>query len=267
MSLIKKLTGVTYGGGVKIRRDAVIDDGTLFLFDFANPHCSPLTGTLAVGATIANLVDGAPVATGAGAGTATFGTKGLTFNGSDAMRVDMGTTYSLASTDHDFLIIIWLSFPAARLATDVGVFGLAFSNADCECLVRQNGADSLLMYADGHQAYWAGSVGNITLPTGVAVAPKQYAMAWVKTVGGANIETYIDGVFQKSTFYADSDLSAVVGSNNGSRMGGGASQQYGGATKWKGTIHRVLKEDLTVSGATAAAQVLLDYNRNSTRFV
>lgn len=266
MSLIKKLTGVAYSGGVKIRRDKVINDGTQFLFDFANSFCSPLTGSLAVGTTIANLVDSAPVATAAGAGTATFGAKGLVFDGTSAFRLDLGTTYSLVSADSDFLFVIWMSHPETRNTADQGIFGNAYAATDCEFLVRQNGANTLIMYADGHVAYWADSTASIVLPTTTATGPTQYALAWVKTTGGANIEAYKDGVLQKVTFYADSDLT-LTGSTNGVRLGGGAAQQSGSATPWKGTVHRAFKENLTISGATAATQVALDYARNSTRFV
>lgn len=266
MSLIKKLTGIAYSGGVKVRRDKVINDGTQFLFDFANSFCSPLTGSLAVGTTIPNLVDSAPVATAAGSGTATFGAKGLVFDGTSAFRLDLGTTYSLVSADSDFLFIVWLSFPASRNATDQGIFGNAYASGDCEFLVRQNGANSFIMYADGHAAFWADSTGSIVLPTTTATGPTQYALAWVKTTGGANLEAYKDGVLQKVSFYADSDLS-MTGSTNGVRLGGGAAQQSGGSIAWKGTVHRALKENLTLSGATAASQVALDYARNSTRFV
>lgn len=276
-SLIIKSSGtITDVSQPTAKRDRLLNSGSIFMYDLARPFCVDLTVTPVEGATVNNLVAGAPAAIlkvpTAGDLVAVAG-KGIRLKATtNKGRIQLGapTDFFQANLGHDFLIISWVTFPASDPGG--GHIGMIFSK----------GADSAVYAPVGPwlAARYVGSGGNpdqqgkfdssgtngVTInsantePDPVSPAGlHQFAMAKI----GANVQFYRDGVAIGAA-QAWSAGSPLAANSNPFDWGNHATNEIAP----RGMIlHRILAEDLTVSGKTAAAQVAADYSQNTGRFV
>lgn len=249
-------------------RDEVLNAGSIFCHDFADPYCWLPTAPVVNSAEIANLVDGAPVATLVKPGAALdyLADRGFQKTATDNthyIKLGNALDYFQTNLDHDFAVIIWATLPAAdpsstggfllRKCTgtnnaapgiQIGVSGgyatimlvdVKFSNNTANRDARYNGA---IGSAPGLHQFGVVRVGTTLsiVYDGALVAPTPIAAIATMTANAAPITL---GAQPTSSFTAIDDV----------------------------ILHRALAEDLTVSGLSAAAVVAADYAANSGRFV
>lgn len=251
----------------KLTRSPLINDGSLFLFDFTDDYCNPnADGPLKAGDAFKNMVGGADgllTSTVSGAANAA-GKTGITavggYSASNPSQIKLGGP--VATLGKAFVSIFW---------------------------IRQTGIvpspnENQVMFGDRQKATpnniaWAvlaGLSGKVPLAQQRAASPArnvqtngvvdgygfdkitQYAVSWTP---GANSSA--DGTL---TFYADG---AVVGSSTAS-FSGDALVVTGEAPHINlfvpGKYYLAYMERLDLSGRTALQAVQADYELNKTRF-
>ncbi|MCA8183841.1 hypothetical protein [Burkholderia vietnamiensis] len=231
-----------------LAKDAIINAGSMFLFDFLHPDCNAnAVGALSAGATFSNLVDGKPVGSVAGAGgdaTLTNTGGGLSFAGTTGARfVDLGKTYAMAAVNHPNVVIAWAKAVAPVNNSGVVSLGSAIATRQYTIEASSAGASMAINGQNGG--------GSFAMPAGAS----QFALAWSPTgILQAFINNTLVAQVKDDTVLIDySAYSTRVGVDPATVM-------------WKGMIYRVYQEDLAVSGMTAAAVVANDFAANNGRF-
>ncbi len=248
--------------------DSIINHGSLFLYDFLRSGSwDPAVDVVANNAAVRNLVPGAPSArlkipnsgdlifqSGVGGG---FKLKTSVALGRVQLGGDAGTDYFQADLAHDFLLICWVTYPAADPGGHVGFLLTKGTSAGYggpgPQLARRwdSGGD---MYGKMSAATSAG-----TGTTGLGAPNGRHQLAIAKV--GSNTVLFKDGA---QVYSAATGSPALAANSTPLNFGnGGAAGQYAAP----GTIlHRVYGEDLTLSAATAAGQVAADWATNAARF-
>lgn len=257
MSLILKTSSVFTAAGLpRLYRDSILNAGSLCLFDFANTYCFPKQAAPVSGDTFVNLVDGAPGGVVANYSNA-FGFAGggifiPGYGGATSSYIDLGDNYNLSALGSpDFLQIAWVKQDAASYDTvsNQGIWGRSndISTANCQFHLEMNSQLS------GRVSNGTTNV-NPVAGSGFAapIAKTQIAQAWVNGV----LYIYANGVLVSSA-----GIAGPLNNPAGARAKIGAIQNF-----WKGYVYRTYLENLTVSGKSAATQVLADYNANVSRF-
>ncbi|WP_175992600.1 hypothetical protein [Burkholderia vietnamiensis] len=231
-----------------LAKDAIINAGSMLLFDFLHPDCNANgVGSLAAGATFTNLVTGQPAGTVAGSGgdaTLTNTGTGLSFAGTTGARyVNLGKTYAMAASNHPYVVIAWAK--AVAPGNNAGVVSLGSAIATRQYSLEASSSGSA-MSINGQNGGASGA-----MPAG----PAQFALAWSPTgMIQAFINNTLIGQVGDATSLTDySAYNTNVGVDPATVM-------------WKGMIYRVYQEDLALSGMTAAAVVANDYAMNNGRF-
>ncbi|MBO0951218.1 hypothetical protein [Fibrella forsythiae] len=256
MGLIVKLSGTTFTDPTlpKLYRDSILNAGSMLLFDFKTlatyaGGVAPAAGMLANGFAMNNLVDAAPAATVNGATVAYNAAGAIEFNGSG--NLTFGDNYNLASSNADFLNIMWIKMTAASAAY-AQLFGRSTTTTAGNTQYRLDmGADGLTPRGS---AGGANNIGTVTIPPTSAQALNTVFQVAYSRVGTA-INAYWNGIkIRDYTAFNETGLANPATTPN---MGGGV----------KGLVYRAYMENLTVSGKNPLAQVQADYAANSARFV
>jgi hypothetical protein len=268
VSVIDRLsTNFTDTSLPKLYRDTILNSGSRYLFDFLDSYSNPnADGALSAGAVFKNMVDGAPDGEFVGAaaianlaGKAGLSMPGVGSGGSVTSYIDLGVGYDMAALDHDFLDIVWFKTPASGLVTgfpQILVLG-AFGGESTLQLSLSGGTD--------------GNTPRFSVANSAGVATTRSAAAG--TGGGARAQMAVSRVGNTVTLYVNGAQISTTSAFTGTLYSAAGQSAKLGAG-YKGTIYRVLKEDLTLSGAEAGrtpaaqalAQVAADFAANSARF-
>jgi hypothetical protein len=250
----------------QVKKDAVLNAGSLFLIDFLRLGCwNPATDVVANNAPVRNLVSGAPAASLQipAAGDLTFvAGLGMQLRATVALgRLQIGAAnayFQGATVGQDLLMTAWVTYPATDPGGHIGRLiehgTLATYSSDGPSLAARYTAGGD-MYGRMDNASGNGSAaGGVGSPAG----KHQFAVAKV----GTNCLLYRDGVLKATVALGTPALAA-----NANPLSFGNGHVAGQYAVPGAILHRVYGENLTVSGATAGAQVALDYAQNSARFV
>lgn len=252
----------------KLYADPALNEGSMYLFDFLTEQGNPnADGAIAAGSSFPNLVDGGAAASLVGTSATVSnlsGKAGISMPGvggaSPTTYIDLGASYDLSGTNADFLSIIWCKTPSVGYVSPYpqilvqGPFGNE-AQAQISFTTGNTGQKARFSVANA-----AGTQSVIELTSSVGIdAPTQYALARI----GAALYLFKNGVQVLTAPYTGSGL--YNASAQRAKLGAG----------YKGTLYRLLKENLTVSCedsglsglAQATATVAADYEANSARFV
>ena len=264
----------------KLYRDPILTAGSMFLFDLANPFCWNPANTVADGAVVNNLLDGAPGANlRIPSGTMTYvAGKGFQLSATatfQRIEIDSGTNYFQTNLTDDYLIQAWVKYPA----TDPGAgnVGLIFNKGGSVIysygqpgpfLASRYPAESInTAYGDITGKFDANTATNTNYNNAaVGTVPGSHLFGLAKV--GTNLQIYKDGALIGSSAL----LTPALTANSNTMNFGGSTIQ----SAVQGTIlNRISAEDLTVSAsalgistaAQCAAQIATEYAANSARFV
>ncbi|ABM38603.1 hypothetical protein [Polaromonas naphthalenivorans] len=222
-------------------RDGLINPGSKFLFDFADSYCNNgnIAGALPNGAVFKNLVDGAPNAINGGTTTTLAAAGGLVFAGTSngATFLNLGLTYDLSALNAEFLVIGWAKV-AANVGNNRGLIGLGTSVSAYQYSLESNSGGTTLGNAPN-----TGAVMQVAYTRSPAGVSKVFAIGAPVSINGSAATTLAD--------YSASPTRVGVSPSSIAMIG---------------TIYRVYLENLTISGASAAEQVLYDWVANAGRF-
>jgi hypothetical protein len=250
----------------KFYRDAIINAGSEYLFDFEREYCNPhpRNALFDVGAQFRNLVDGAPVATVFGNAVLNGAPgKGIALPGINDHGVDFGVTYEEASGQRSFMVSIWLMRRTGDAAVPHSpIIGRAGSIGSYEYYITS--------HADGNSP--VGAI-NLSAQQTTTVGPSftldvatHLAIAWA----GDRVYGFRDGV-QTFTNPRVGPLQATAGTEGLGRKT--TAPSLGFNTAWEGSVFRVYKEDLSAMAATFAGQALQaarqadkEFSKNTGRF-
>jgi hypothetical protein len=244
----------------KLYRDPILTAGSLFLFDALNSYSNPnADGNIANGATFANLIDGAPGATANLLGSHfqnLTGKAGIYSDGAGGgSAIGMGaSTYDLSASNHEFWAWLWFKLPSTGYTT---------SNYQSPFFYSTSNANTSQWWFDlgvgGVQPRFSigeGGTSAMTLTSPTNITPGSIYMLAGHWKAGALMEMYLNGSLNNSN-----------SSGIPSSLQAGSTAQPSITDNVTGTIYRWGLEDLTVSGASAAAQASAEYNANHTRFI
>jgi len=266
--LIIQLPGTTFTGSglLKLYRDAIINSGSLFCFDFLDTYCNPYAaGNLTNGAIFTNLVPGAPVATlqVPTSSIVTTDSNGVNFasTAGGPSGINLGTTYDMAASNNAFLATIWFKTSSSQTGAYPGVMGLA-GNTGTTCQYAVDTGPT-----PGQSTTRISSSGGASSAT-TGIAPttmQQIALLWTPGMAyGFRNGALISNLTANTTLLAPG-LPEAIGAT------GGAMSAY---APLLARIYRAWKENITVSAAAsgltplaqATAQIAADYAANSGRF-
>jgi len=264
--LIIQLPGTTFTGtGLpKLYRDAIINSGSMFCFDFLDTYCNPNpVGNLANGLTFTNLVTAGPVATVVNTGTSNvaMASNGVVFNGSGFGAIDFGTTYDLSGSNNSFLATAWFKTSSSQNAAYPGVMGLAGNTGSTNQYSIDSGPNPGTTATLAHVG-----VGSTTYSGTPPTTLQQVAVFWTP----GSMTMFRNGVVVTSAGAPTTLVATGIG-----HEGLGVSASILNAfSPFNGTVYRAWKENITNSAtasgltqlAQATAQIAADYAANSGRF-
>ncbi|KVE13317.1 hypothetical protein WI92_14600 [Burkholderia vietnamiensis] len=238
--------------------DGIMNPGSKLLFDFSNPACNAnAAGLMSAGQTFTNLVSGAPVGTVNAATNTAYnptnvgGNGGISFPGQNTNigNVSLGSTYDMHATNDDWLVILWLKLAATPINANAyaNIWGLQ-SNAQNGLFAFDTGSDNKSPRVVANPQ----SNSPTPQPLGASFtlgSVQQVAVSWQKTGASSSVaKVFINGVFAFS-----------FGAGGVTLLDMSAYSMNLGSAKMQGSIYMAYMEDLTVSGADPAAQVVADY--------
>lgn len=235
--------------------DEMINEGTLCLFDISRTDSYANQANPANGTIIKNLVEGGPNATVVGNST-TFANGALVLPGLSSNYINMGDNYNMVTLGNpDFGVSIWTrqdsDYSTAQYQGLIGrMTGTAVGNMQWGLDLGSTGLRTRANVGSNTAVH--GAIENADHATGV---PIHYYMA---SEGGIT-KLHRNGVL---VFVSGSALTKPYANVAGNVLIGTSPsfQQY------KGRVYRWSIENLTLSGKTAAAQALAEYNANVYKF-
>lgn len=255
MATIQKIQSVT-GAGPVVYRKKGYGAGTLGGFDFKNTYCQPLGAATVPDATsLLNLVRSGAVATVSGANAGTAG-GGLSL--ASGKKILLPTTFKIASSATDMLIILWIKHGTQTLASgNATVFGWLTdtgANANHGAYITSANPNNMNFLACGAflntlASFVAGTVYQIAIrlsKSGTTMSYELYRNGALSTSGTATVA---------STYPQPSGTPVIGASTAGSVSGIYIGEAFS---------HDIT--DLSADTRTAAGIVLADYNLYSTRF-
>jgi len=251
----------------KAFRDPVLVSGSEFLFDFGDAYClnGKVAGALANGAVFKNLVDGAPDAVlvlsagdipSIGAGSVGYDLEANGGVGGGISYLGLGDNYDHAVDAHAFYRSITFRIPAAGYSTGAytSLFGQTNTNNNLAQFIFDTGAAGL--NARGCIGWTSGGAGSQDSGNAIVLTPGTVVtvgLAWSTTGGLGTLTAFKDGAQ-----VAQATDAKIATLNNPT-----APIQLFHKAKHK--TWRLFGEDLTVSGRTAAAAALADYQARVAR--
>lgn len=240
--------------------DAIIKNGSRFLFDFRRKACWPSQTVPANGATITNLVknsDGsdAPAATISGSGIG-FANGGFVFPGTVNNFINLGASYDFSAiTNPAFLIIIWVKIDSTKTDAYQQIIGKGNNTNATNPSAAQYSIDS--------------GIAGGTRPRGLVTSSAASPIATIQTDVALNTPVQIAMAFEanKVSIYYNGVLSQLAGTTVSTNLTAQALNTtigQGGQSVWKGAVYRAYMEDLKTSGKTALEVIAADYNANKT---
>jgi hypothetical protein len=243
-----------------LEADAIINTGTKFVFDFADPSCWAAQRAPLNNETFVNLVRGGNVATAVVPATQSIGfvNGGLVSSAASAgERVLLPVEAKLATTTQSFLFAVWIKHNATQLAGALHAVAGWANN--------QLGADNVYSMAYnatiGRYEFFLNGAGSVYVPTGDGQII-QMVMGLIKVGSLYYRRLYINGARQGADV-----LIAYTALNQTTNSSPQLGFVGGHVNDWNGTIYRSWLEDTGLSGANPDTQVALDYAENSARFV
>lgn len=266
MPLIQRIPGVNFTDTSLplLRRDSIVNAGTVFAYDFKDTYCWPSQTAPTNGTAVKNLADGLADGTAEINGGNSFGFSGggvvmsAPTLSSAARRINFPTAARLPAGNQGLLFIIWLRQDTQTNPGDAALIaGHTYqAGSESQYFASRNGSTSQLRISCNavHTNVAEPAVGVLT----------QLAVARIPNgSGGFLVRAFMNGA-QAGADQTDAFATLrqpVNGSLTCSLAGGGGFQQT-----WCGKVYRVVLEDLGVSGASALAQVQVDYAANASRF-
>lgn len=276
-TIMKSAGTTTDSAPVKAKRDRMLNDGSVFLYDLARAYCIDLTLTPVNDAVVKNLVTAGPDAllkvpvAGDLIAVANKGIQLKATTNKGRIQIDPGTNYFQTNLTNDYLLYCWATFPASDPGSHIGMLFSKGADSAIYGVVgpwlayRYNGSASLPDFQGKFDAQTTSTGGNgygvnsgNTNPDPASPAGKhQFAIAKV----GSNVMLFLDGVQIGAT--GAQGATPLAANSNPMDFGNKAATENAP----RGMImHRIGCENLTVSGRTAAAAVAADYAQNSSRF-
>lgn len=266
MSLILKVTDAAFSDATLplLRRDALLDAGTKFLYDFADPFCWSKQAAPASNDKFVNFVTETADATATlNFGSLGFSNGGLVFSGVNASPqewVKLPAAGILPTSNQGFLFVTWIKHGTPYDATTIyPVSGYMFQTGSKAIygLAAHNGNNNYRMYAGGtYNTMPYPAVGTVT----------QMASAWVKVNGVYVLRSYANG----AQYGADNPnaMQQLVTLDPGSELDGPYLGTAGGfGYNWQGNIYRTFLTDIGATGADPLALVQKDWAENNGRFI
>lgn len=257
MALIQKLTDVTFTDTTipKLYRDAVITDGTIFCYDFADPTSWVKQANALTADEVLNLVDGgAPGVTTALTFTAG---KGFATGLGVADRIVLPDAAKLAGNTGGFLFVIWMKPGSQSNALGGQVAGY--------CYDATSGPWCIYWTNPNYKFFINGELEN-TLYITPNTAIKQMGIAWVDNGDGTfDNRIYIDGALHSSSVATYNTIQAPATAPTSATLGDGLNA--GTLAPYHiGTMYRAFMDDLGVSGADPLTLIQRDWAANNGRF-
>jgi len=244
----------------KLEKDSMINNGTLYVFDFKNNNSFPLQANAPAGTPIINLVTGGiNGSVTSGSSVLNFENGGLMFPGNSASVIGFPSDndFNLSALNPNFYMTIWVKVKSTDFSTSpftriIGRYSIN-SNADLFQFAIESGAAGVRPRAIVSTESAAVQV------TDAADITKDVVVQLGLSYEGTTVKKYING-----------GVVATFPLARGTRLGnpttGTAKSFLIGGSSWKGVIYRTVLENTTVSGKSCDAQVLADYTKNNTRF-
>ncbi|GAB3973865.1 hypothetical protein GCM10028806_28620 [Spirosoma terrae] len=228
--------------------DSLLNEGSLFLFDAANPAGYPSqAANLVNGTTLFNLFTTSPNATLNGTAVYSPTTGGLVL-GSNS-NIQLGNNYNLATLNNPgFLAIIWIKqLVAASAFTALLRRGTTTTTGNMQYLID--------LGADGQspRGYIGGASTSATISLGAHSLNAVHQLAIARQ--GNTVYGFRNGVQVYSGGFGDTYANPNV-----------TQVTIGAGTMAGASIFRTYMENLNVSGKTSLAQVQADYVSNVGRF-
>lgn len=266
MSLILKITDTTFTDATLpvLQRDGLVDAGTKFLFDFADPYCFVKQAQPVNGDQFVNFVNGGAAATASLSGS-TLGFSGGGITGFDQEQnelIELPAAGNLPTTNQGFVFCLWLKHLTQGDQTNFdAVAGYAYqTGTGCQYAISaDNAGGKYRMYTNGnHTDYAFPAAGTII----------QLATAMVKVGTNFVARAYVNG----AQIGADIVLGAVSSfSLNQPGSGNMANPRIGYlagyAQAWYGTVYRTWLNDTGSTGVDPLTLVQNDWAQNNARTV
>jgi len=250
--------------------DAIINAGSLFCFDLADPFCWPTGQVPANGQSVPNLVSGAPAGAVVMANGSAFSHNGKGLVLADTsltyFQWDSGTQYFQSALANDYLIVGWARYPGS----DPGGYASGYLISKMPS-VTNSGTGIFLSnnYTPRIDAKFSdtatnGEIGGYT-PTDGTAGLHQLALAKI----GSSVYILKDGTQRTSAALLTPALTAH------SYIGSFGSRPYSSGSTVTGIqMSRIWAENLTTSAAInglstlaqALNQIAYDYTLNASRF-
>lgn len=239
-----------------LTRDALINPGSMYLYDFLDPWCNPhADGPLDGTAVFRDLIDnGATASITSGGFSSLAGPSGIASSGvPGALHLGASGAYDLAPLNAEFVIIFWIKTPASGFAETpyqrLFTMGSETAGNAAQWYVDTGGDGRTYRFQ-----YGLGSmVANQQIAGQNAGVARQYAFH-VRPASGL-LAVYVDGTVQTQVAPGAFTLQSANGLQP--HINGG----------WIGTIYRIYQENLSLSGRSAREQIVADYTMNAARFM
>ncbi|MEY8205420.1 MAG: hypothetical protein RPR40_10130 [Bermanella sp.] len=270
MTIVTKLNDFTLPSTVgfpRLERDSLINDGSVFMLDFANKYCYADQGAtvpIAVGTEFVDLVRDVATSKVEGSSVPSFAGGGLGFtvaSNSQFVKVTQASDAAELSADtNEFLLVAWFKFAgmlAGQANATYPIAGATHNNStEMQSMVSVYAPDGevpeLQIGANQYRAETPVTLGAVA----------QVAVYCKNNQDGTFTNRYFkDGVQFDTQTYAATQLVVPV-SSTGFRLANLSG--FNGA--WDGSIYRVWQEKTDVAGTDPAVAVALDYSKNVGRF-
>lgn len=261
--------------------DAIMNEGSLFLFDFTNKNCWNPDATVVNNALINNLVENAPAAKlniNNSSDISFVQNKGFKYaddRNTLASNIIIGNGTDFFQNENDFAVSLWITAPfpqvslsqaASRLFTKQKDYNSDASNG------KDNKGIAISLESNSNQStttsFYGTKVGSSpTSSDGVINLSRVsglFNIALAKI--GNTIYMYEGGEFKVSYPYTSSLINSSpiqIGRPLNAVTGG----EFSSANTLIGaTFHRIYAEDLTVSKRSASELILEEFNMNFNKF-
>lgn len=264
MSLILKVTDTTFTDASLplLQRDGLVDAGTKFLFDFADPYCFAKQAAPVNGDPFVNFVSGgaSAITNLVGGSTLTFAGGGVGFDAEVNEGIDLPAAGNLPVGNQGFVFCTWLKHIAqADSSSFNAVSGYAYqTGSTCQyALAAQNTTNQYRMYTNGQHI-------DVAFPAAGSI--NQLAAAMVKVGSNFVARAYMNGV----QVGADIVLGAVSGFSLNQvpsvqmanpRIGYMSGYSQG----WLGSIYRTWLNDIGATGVDPLTLIQNDWAQNNAR--
>lgn len=259
--------------------DAIMNKGSLFLFDFTNKNCWDPSTAITNNAVIKNLVEGAPTAKlNINSSTDFSFIKNKGFKYADdkntiSSNILVGNGTDLFQSENDFAISIWVTAPTPQVSLNQAASRLFSKQKDYNSDNGKNNKGLVInLESNSNQSTttsrFGSKIGGSPDATNLNINLSRVTGLFNLTVAkvGSTVYMYEGGILKGSYAYTSSFVNASP-IQIGRPLDGISGGLFSAANTLIGaTFHRIYAEDLTLSKRKIEDLVSAEYNQNYSKF-